>query len=270
MALFARGWVRHLLYKLVTFYTRKIIEAAGTQEKTRSGDLDDNKMRLWALSVFLVCACASSEPDKKVNTRHLISGGGVNLAQQLISGLNTHIQGSSSFPSHGHINSNQFPSHSIGGHHSNTGHHFPSRPVSSGVGIQIGSAGHHHGSVNHQGGSGIGIHIGSSGVHIGTGGVVPGSHYPGTQYPGSHIPGRPQCKYYCSINGYYRCCSSPQTPTQPQVRPGFCPPVRPTCPNTRFRPPNECYSDLSCAHSEKCCYDTCLEHRTCKRAEIYG
>ncbi|KAK4304946.1 hypothetical protein Pmani_023135 [Petrolisthes manimaculis] len=53
----------------------------------------------------------------------------------------------------------------------------------------------------------------------------------------------------------------------PSVKPGRCPAVRPQCPPVRsgFRPPATCSSDSKCSGSEKCCFDTCLQHHTCKQ-----
>merc|ERR1712212_684242 len=46
---------------------------------------------------------------------------------------------------------------------------------------------------------------------------------------------------------------------------GQCPPVRPSCPPTRnFGPPRTCSSDGACPNFDKCCFDTCLQHHTCK------
>ncbi|XP_076645012.1 uncharacterized protein LOC143354639 [Halictus rubicundus] len=48
-----------------------------------------------------------------------------------------------------------------------------------------------------------------------------------------------------------------------------CPPLRTHCPRTYdwYTPPNSCDSDSDCGKSEKCCYDVCLEHKTCKLSE---
>merc|ERR1739842_192137 len=45
------------------------------------------------------------------------------------------------------------------------------------------------------------------------------------------------------------------------------------CPHTRagFRPPAQCSNDSRCPGAEKCCFDTCLQHHTCKPTiSIYG
>ncbi|RLU25224.1 hypothetical protein DMN91_003317 [Ooceraea biroi] len=48
-----------------------------------------------------------------------------------------------------------------------------------------------------------------------------------------------------------------------------CPPLRPHCPRSYewYRSPELCHSDHECHEWEKCCYDVCLEHKTCKDAE---
>ncbi|CAL4134592.1 unnamed protein product, partial [Meganyctiphanes norvegica] len=53
---------------------------------------------------------------------------------------------------------------------------------------------------------------------------------------------------------------------QPTGKPGQCPPVRPECPPARqfIQPPNPCTEDAQCSGSNKCCYDICLTHNTCK------
>ena len=49
---------------------------------------------------------------------------------------------------------------------------------------------------------------------------------------------------------------------------GSCPPIRPSCPPTRFHGgPKTCAGDFGCGYSEKCCYDTCLAKRVCKTAQ---
>ncbi|ROT79124.1 antimicrobial peptide type 2 precursor IIb [Penaeus vannamei] len=78
----------------------------------------------------------------------------------------------------------------------------------------------------------------------------------------------PLSPYWCKTpqNQAY-CCEDGHDPvSQPFVKPGSCPPVRPQCPPVRsgFRPPNQCSNDSRCPGHEKCCYDTCLEHHTCK------
>ncbi|CAL4096649.1 unnamed protein product [Meganyctiphanes norvegica] len=49
------------------------------------------------------------------------------------------------------------------------------------------------------------------------------------------------------------------------TKPGQCPAVRPSCPPTRFgQPPKPCSSDGGCVGVDKCCFDVCLQHHTCK------
>ncbi|XP_063597678.1 uncharacterized protein LOC134774247 [Penaeus indicus] len=66
------------------------------------------------------------------------------------------------------------------------------------------------------------------------------------------------CKNWCKApTGKYECCDD--------LKPGHCPPVRPTCPSVRsVLPPTPCTNDAYCPGADKCCYDTCLEYRTCK------
>lgn len=48
-----------------------------------------------------------------------------------------------------------------------------------------------------------------------------------------------------------------------------CPPLRTHCPRTHdwYMPPISCDADADCDKGEKCCYDVCLEHKTCKQSE---
>ena len=50
----------------------------------------------------------------------------------------------------------------------------------------------------------------------------------------------------------------------------MCPPPRSYCVTTRnfASPPTECAGDHECSGLDRCCYDTCLEHRVCKTADI--
>merc|ERR1739842_237405 len=81
------------------------------------------------------------------------------------------------------------------------------------------------------------------------------------------------CRYWCRTpQGQSYCCESGQdVPSLPTVKPGQCPPVRPQCPPTRagFRPPAQCSNDSRCPGAEKCCFDTCLQHHTCKLPTSY-
>ncbi|XP_043211017.1 uncharacterized protein LOC122375583 [Amphibalanus amphitrite] len=49
-----------------------------------------------------------------------------------------------------------------------------------------------------------------------------------------------------------------------------CPPPRPYCVTSRnfASPPTECAGDHECSAVDRCCFDTCLEHRVCKTADI--
>ncbi|XP_063597669.1 uncharacterized protein LOC134774237 [Penaeus indicus] len=106
-----------------------------------------------------------------------------------------------------------------------------------------------------------------AGVGVGHGGGVVG----GVGVVGGHgglAEGSKSCRYWCKTpqNQAYCCEDESDHVSQPFVKPGSCPPVRPQCPPVRsgFRPPNQCSNDSRCPGHEKCCYDTCLEHHTCK------
>lgn len=107
------------------------------------------------------------------------------------------------------------------------------------------------------------------------------------------------CKYWCKTgNHHYYCCPSGKSESWsehswhsfffPWFWPGIdephvehpwhemitrwaskkhCPPLRPHCPRTYEWPPELCHSDDECDKGQKCCYDVCLEHKTCKDAE---
>ncbi|XP_051166062.1 uncharacterized protein LOC127284590 [Leptopilina boulardi] len=48
-----------------------------------------------------------------------------------------------------------------------------------------------------------------------------------------------------------------------------CPPVRHACPRSNdwwYDAPISCYNDDECISSAKCCFDICLNHKTCKPA----
>ena len=50
----------------------------------------------------------------------------------------------------------------------------------------------------------------------------------------------------------------------------MCPKVRDACPRSYdwwYGPPVYCHNDDECISSEKCCYDICLDYKTCKPAE---
>ncbi|CAL4198188.1 unnamed protein product [Meganyctiphanes norvegica] len=88
----------------------------------------------------------------------------------------------------------------------------------------------------------------------------------------SHGSSSGSCRYWCRTpQGQAYCCEGGNQPvSRPTVKPGQCPPVRPQCPPTRgFRPPSQCSNDSRCPGSEKCCFDTCLQHHTCKPPTSY-
>jgi hypothetical protein len=83
------------------------------------------------------------------------------------------------------------------------------------------------------------------------------------------------CRLWCQLpciypwqTPQYYCCDM-------HVKLGRCPPVRAVCPESN--PPFEtgsislhpvvCQSDSQCSGTDKCCYDRCLLHYTCKPAE---
>merc|ERR1719435_109306 len=75
------------------------------------------------------------------------------------------------------------------------------------------------------------------------------------------------CRRWCRTpQGQAYCCEGGNEPlTAAVTKPGQCPPVRPSCPPTRnFGPPRTCSSDGACGGLDKCCFDTCLQHHTCK------
>merc|ERR1711970_311347 len=112
-----------------------------------------------------------------------------------------------------------------------------------------------------QGGVGVG---GFPGVGVGGGAIV----NPGIG--GGHIGGgggSASCRRWCRTpQGQAYCCEGANEPISAAVtKQGQCPPVRPSCPPTRFgQPPRTCSSDGGCAGYDKCCFDTCLQHHTCK------
>ncbi|ROT70667.1 crustin 4 [Penaeus vannamei] len=87
-----------------------------------------------------------------------------------------------------------------------------------------------------------------------------GYYNPGYQY-------QKNCARYCpgSAPGSYVCCVRSH-PNEPQ-----CPPTRPTCTDPFYYsgPPQRCENSYECMSSSLCCYDTCLQHKTCKPAQ-YG
>jgi len=104
------------------------------------------------------------------------------------------------------------------------------------------------------------------------GGYPNNNNFPGGYPNNNNFPGQGgNCRYWCKTpqNQYY-CCENPNQQTGGNVgtKPGSCPAVRPSCPPTRVRP-RPCSNDYSCPGSDKCCYDTCLQHHTCKPI-VYG
>merc|ERR1712179_83537 len=79
--------------------------------------------------------------------------------------------------------------------------------------------------------------------------------------------GSASCRRWCRTpQGQAYCCEGANEPISAAVtKQGQCPPVRPSCPPTRFgQPPRTCSSDGGCGGYDKCCFDTCLQHHTCK------
>merc|ERR1719175_133986 len=116
---------------------------------------------------------------------------------------------------------------------------------------------------------GAGFGLGGAGAGLGLGGSVAaglGGGYGGGSSSGS-------CRYWCRTpQGQAYCCEGGnEIASLPTVKPGQCPPVRPQCPPTRagFRPPSQCSNDSRCPGAEKCCFDTCLQHHTCKLPTSY-
>merc|ERR1712179_189299 len=78
------------------------------------------------------------------------------------------------------------------------------------------------------------------------------------------------CARWCKDDqGRLYCCSSGPVGTS-EVHPGTCPPIRKQCTDAlRFQRPQVCSDDGECAYSSKCCFDKCLDHHTCKPAQLY-
>merc|ERR1719228_502502 len=77
------------------------------------------------------------------------------------------------------------------------------------------------------------------------------------------------CRYWCrNPQGQAYCCENVAQAPAPVVgtKQGRCPPVRPSCPPTRFfgGPPRTCAHDGSYPGLDKCCHDTCLGEAVCK------
>ncbi|KAL2742563.1 crustin 4 [Vespula maculifrons] len=109
------------------------------------------------------------------------------------------------------------------------------------------------------------------------------------------------CRYWCRTHDLrYYCCHNGKSETwkdimwpsfsipwfwfnfgeshwHPLVHPSWekkmkmkhCPPLRSHCPRSYdwYDLPMLCDDDDQCQNKEKCCYDVCLEHKTCKPAE---
>merc|ERR1711887_25015 len=110
-----------------------------------------------------------------------------------------------------------------------------------------------------------GINPGLAGGNPGFGGINPGL---GGTPPGFGGPVTGGCRYWCRTpQGQTYCCENAnQAATVPFLKPGRCPPVRPSCPPTRnfFGPPQTCSNDGRCPGVDKCCFDTCLQEHVCK------
>ncbi|CAL4149818.1 unnamed protein product, partial [Meganyctiphanes norvegica] len=97
-----------------------------------------------------------------------------------------------------------------------------------------------------------------------------GQSHVGSSSFGNSFGSSGDCRYWCRTpQGQAYCCENSHQASSGGfgfVKPGQCPPVRPSCPPTgrSFRPPSQCSSDGRCPGSEKCCFDTCLQHHTCK------
>ncbi|XP_047501234.1 glycine-rich cell wall structural protein 2-like [Penaeus chinensis] len=157
----------------------------------------------------------------------------------------------------GHGSSGGFGGGHGGGSVSIVGGGFGGGYGGGGVGVVGGGAGGH-------GGAGVGIVGGGFGGHGGGSvGIIGGGS--GGGYGGG---AGSSCRAWCKNpqNQAYCCEDSSEPITIPVVKPGSCPPVRPQCPPVRsgYRPPNQCSNDSKCPGYEKCCYDTCLQHHTCK------
>ena len=118
-------------------------------------------------------------------------------------------------------------------------------------------------------GSSQGGNFGGAGFGgLGLGGGVGAGLGQGGGYGGGSSGSSGSCRYWCRTpQGQAYCCEGGnEVASRPIVKPNQCPPVRPQCPPTRFgfRPPQQCSNDSRCPGAEKCCFDTCLQHHTCK------
>jgi len=141
--------------------------------------------------------------------------------------------------------------------------------------VALASQSRHYGNQGGNFGTGFGVGSGLGLGGVGAGGIggfgVGGVGGLGGGAHGSHG----SCRYWCRTpQGQSYCCEhDDEVAVLPTVKPGQCPPVRPQCPPTRlgFRPPQQCSNDSRCPGVEKCCFDTCLQHHTCKAPiSIYG
>uniref|UniRef100_W6MGZ1 Crustin-like-10 protein n=1 Tax=Pagurus bernhardus TaxID=174397 RepID=W6MGZ1_PAGBR len=78
--------------------------------------------------------------------------------------------------------------------------------------------------------------------------------------------GEVPCKKYCRkpVGRGYECCD--------HIKPGQCPPVRPSCPGVRTNNgPVYCVRDDYCSGDAKCCPDACIDNnlRVCKPPLFY-
>merc|ERR1711970_488101 len=142
--------------------------------------------------------------------------------------------------------------HHQGGHHVNPG-------FQGGFGGGFGNQGFNPGFQGVGGFPGVGIGGGINTGFPGVGGVGGGVIGGGG--------GSASCRRWCRTpQGQAYCCEGANEPISAAVtKQGQCPPVRPSCPPTRFgQPPRQCSSDGGCVGLDKCCFDTCLQHHTCK------
>ncbi|XP_063602414.1 probable glycoprotein hormone G-protein coupled receptor [Penaeus indicus] len=120
------------------------------------------------------------------------------------------------------------------------------------------------------GGGGFGGGGFPGGGGFGGGGFPGGGGFGGGGFPGGGL--QAQCRYWCRTpEGQAYCCEGAQQPQRPVgTKFGQCPPVRPTCPQTRFGPPQTCSNDYNCAGRDKCCFDRCLGEHVCKPPSSFG
>nr|UCR17160.1 crustin 164 [Rimicaris sp.] len=83
------------------------------------------------------------------------------------------------------------------------------------------------------------------------------------------------CLYWCKRpnKSVYCCGTDPYTDygNPSSIHGGFCPQYAAECPHTRgFAAPQVCPFDGFCQRTSKCCYDTCLDHHTCKPSRPFS